>query len=316
VTDQSEDAAWIIVSDGLDADMDRLAGYCRALVNAWFETARGLAAGPTVDSPAAADAEQLRKAKPDAPVNIEHGAGQQAGLYVDAIAQHLLAIEALLRARRVGVSLWPLVRAQLEVAGRVAWLTDPRVGQRAGEVRVARLLLEMISSLQRERFTAGKYDKAHAKHAKRLRDEKIAEAGSLFNQVDLSLTSIEEFGSWTINGEGLPSLGGAANLFVGLHFSGQAKALYDLLSDYSHPSLVGIDRQTTIIEIDGVSTRPWTVGFDTVESQIRLACMVLYKAAHMIVGYYGLDESPLERWADEVPTTWFGLDMNEAGPPQ
>lgn len=309
--DPPDDAAWVNVPDSVAADLDRFADHCRALVTAWLATARGGAVPLGAGSPAAIEAGQFRRARPEAPKNVEHGPGQQAGLYVDAISQHLLAIEALLRARRVGVALWPLVRAELELAGRVGWLLDPRVLQPSGEVRVARLYLEMISSFQRDRYTAAKFDGAGVKRSKTLRDQKLAEAQVLFDQVEVDLSSPDKLGGWKIGGESLPGLGAAVNAFVEVGFKGESKAIYDILSDYSHPSLSAITRQTTPVELDGTAMRPWTVEIGTVERQIHYACVIFYKAAHLVASYHELDASPLEQWADGVPVEWFGQDESD-----
>ena len=309
----TDDAAWVIVPDGVGADLDRLAACCHELVIAWFETARGHAVLPGAGSPAAVDAKLFRRAKQTAPTNVEHGPGQQAGLYVDAIGQQLLAMEALLRARRIAVALWPLIRAELELAGRVAWLLDPGIEPPAGEVRVARLYLEVISSLQRDRYTAGRHDRAAEKRAKTVRDEKIAEARQLFDRVEVDLSSPDSFGTWNIGGESILGLGDAVGAFIRLSFGGGSKALYDILSDYSHPSLTAIARQTMQIEVDGVAMRPWRVDIDTADRQVHYACAILYKAAHFLAGYYELDTAPLERWADSVPSAWFS-STGEASP--
>ncbi|QXE31676.1 MULTISPECIES: hypothetical protein [Microbacterium] len=304
------DTAWVDVPDELAAELDTYADLCHHLVLAWMEMARGLAVLPANGSPAATEARQFREAKPDAPANVEHGAGQRAGLYVDAISQQLLAVEALLRARRVAVALWPLVRAELEFAGRAAWLLDPRVQVEAGEVRVARLYLEAISSLRRERYTAGKFDRGHGNRAKVLRDTKIAEARAIFGEtaVEIDLSSPDLIETWTVAGQGMASLGGAAASFADLCFEGKTKVLYDSLSDYSHPSLLTVDKQSIPIEIDGVARRPWTVGRGVVAWQVRLACLIFYKACHLVAGYYAIDDSALEQWADGVPPEWFGPD--------
>lgn len=306
------DEAWIHVTEEMAAELDAYADLCNRVVLAWMEMARGLAVHPAHDSLAARDAREFREAKPDAPANVEHGVGQQAGLYVDAIGQHLLAVEALLRAHRVALALWPLVRAQLELAGRIAWLLDPRVDEPAGEARVARLYLEMISSLQRERFTAGKHDRRAEKVAKRLRDEKVQEARSLFDVVEVNFTSTE-IGGWRIDSETLRGLGSAANDFAELAFNGNTKALYDWLSDYAHPSLLAVAKQTIPIEVDGVTRRPWVINWEVLTAQVRLACLIFYKACQFVGGYYAIDQSALERWAEGVEHAWFRSDEAELG---
>lgn len=307
VSDESPDpadAAWVHVPGGLGTDLDRFAHCCHDLAVAWFTTARGLGAIGHDDSSAAADARQFRRSKASAPANVEHAVGQQAGLYADAIAQHILALEALLRARRVAVAVWPIVRAELELAGRVAWMLDPQVDDRAGEVRVARLYLEAISSLQRERFTASKLDGQSEKRAKRARDAKIAEAQVVFGEFSPDLSSPEKYESWSLAGESFLGVGRSATLFIERCFDA-SKGLYDVLSDYAHPSLLAIGRQTAPIVVGDVVTRPWTIDSRGLEEQVRLACLILYKACRLITGYYAIDASALERWADSVPGSWF-----------
>lgn len=295
---------WVHVPEEVGVRLLSLAEHCRALVAAWFEIGPGLAVPPVETSPAGLDARQFRQFKADGPDNVEFGPGQQACLYVDAIGQQLLAIEALLRARRVVGALWPIVRAQLEVAGRVAWLLDPEVSARSGEVRVARLYLEVISSIQRERFTASKFSPPTAKKAKEQRDKRIAEARAIFGDFDLDLAAPQNMETWTIHDQKLPGLGAGVDLFIDLCLGG-TKGLYDFLSDYSHPSLLTAARQTARVDAEGVSVRPWVIPGDVIEHQVRLACLILYKSCHLVAGYYALDDAALESWADTVPDTWF-----------
>lgn len=292
------------LSDDGDRRVEDLAAILQRLVAAWFELGRGLIMLPPPMSPAGADVAQFEAFKPNAPANVSHAPGQYAGLYVETISQQLLALKALLNARALTVGPWPLVRAELELAGRVAWLLEPDLGPRSGERRVARFYLESVSSLQRGRFTAGKFDKAQAKKLKSERDGKIAEARSVFGVFAPDLSGINKIETWELRGEILPGLGAGVSKFVDLCLSTGA-GLYDFLSDYSHPSLTATLLQTTAVDIGGVMIRPWLTTVDTVEEQVRLACIIFYKACHLLAGYYALDDSPLERWAASVPTDWF-----------
>ncbi|MGH9116698.1 MAG: hypothetical protein ACRD0A_02110 [Acidimicrobiales bacterium] len=105
--------------------MDELSAHVTALTMAWAATARrlGSAAGPT--APASYDDRALLVSHPGAPAGIVQAAGQSGAQYVDAIGQHVQAIGVLLDARQVTLSMWPIVRAELEIAGRVAWLLEP-----------------------------------------------------------------------------------------------------------------------------------------------------------------------------------------------
>ena len=96
------------------------------------------------------------------------------------------------------------------------------------------------------------------------------------------------------------SLGQANDLFVKLNFT-SGKALYDLLSDQSHPSVMALARQSVAEETEGMTFRLYPPNGEVLDVQARLGCLILYKAAHMIAGYYGLNADPLERWADTAP---------------
>ena len=286
------------------AALDHLANTCAAIIHAWRRFGAAHAAVPTETSRIAADVRQFEKFNGTIPKNVGYAPGQFAGLYVDAIAQHVEAFEALIRTRRLTVAPWPIVRAALEVAGRVAWLLEPDLGERSGERRVARFYLESISSLQRDRYTVGKYDRARAKRVKRNRDAQIAEATAVYGDLNLDLSKIENIESWTIHDEPYLGLGAAVQRFTDLCFT-EASGLYDHLSDYSHPSLLATTRQTTSGEGDGVTSRTWTVDVTTIEHQTRLTCLILYKAAHLIADYYDTDAALLERWADFATPAWF-----------
>ena len=181
---------------------------------------------------------------------------------------------------------------------------EPDLGPKSGERRVARFYLEAIASLQRERFTAGKLDKTRAKQLKRERDARIAEAESVFGVFAPDLSGMDKIETWEMHGENMLGLGAGAAHFVDSCFT-KGVGLYDFLSDFSHPSLTAILRQTPKVETDGVARRPWMTALDIVEAQARIGCLIFYKACYLLAGYYALDESPLERWADTVPAAWF-----------
>jgi len=196
----------------------------------------------------------------------------------------------------------------LEIAGRVAWLLDPGVHDRAGEKRVARFYLEALSSIQRERCTAGKINGAHGKAAKRLRDALSKEIDTVFPDAitDFSLP-LDELDEWVIGGESLMPLGKAVQQFAKANMS-RPEGLYDILSDYSHPSLFSILHQTDLVESDGQVRRPYRNDPGMVEYQAEIACLVFYRAAHYVLSYWDLDADSLEQWADTAPERWFTND--------
>lgn len=293
------------VPDEFAARMDEFADICDGLIVACRDVASGSGDLPDPASQIAQESEIFRSAHTDAPANIEYGPAQGATTYADSIRLQLASISALLRAREVVGSLWPLVRAELETAGRVAWLLEPTVEQPAGEVRVARYYLETISSLQRQRFTAGKYNRSAETYFKAQRDATMATAKSLFPDLEFDLSSPDAIAGWTLHGEPMVGLGPGANLFARHFLTGPGRALYDILSDYSHPSLVSIELQTRLVDDGEVASRPWVISQEDVEHVCRWACIILYKTCHLIGVYLQMDVSALERWADSAPKGWF-----------
>lgn len=282
-----------------------LAGFCESLVVSWRQIGQQAGAGAPPDAPLSLEAESVRRSLPNRPKNIEYAALQISGELVGAISLLLQAVATQLRARPlVPLTIWPLVRAELEYAGRVAWLLEPLQSSDAGSHRVARALLEQLSSLQREKYTASKYDRPLAKHLKQERDALLKSINSLFSDVSTPLDTPEQIAEWTIGGQSMLSLGKANDLFVSLNFT-SGKAIYDTLSDHSHPSVMALARQSVAKESEGMTFRSYPPNEEVLDFQVRLGCLILYKAAYTIAGYYGLDDDPLRSWAETVPTHWF-----------
>lgn len=280
-----------------------LAELSDALVAAWGEVGRQGGTGARSGSQATMDATAARRELPTGAANIEHAAAQMSGLMVDATALLLRSVATQLRAEPlVPLAVWPLVRAELEYAGRVAWLLEPLQGNSSGSRRVARAMLEHASALQREKYTASKHSNSLVKVRKRERDALLRRVEALFSDVHTPL-DIAQIGEWRIGNEPLLGLGAASQLFLSLNFT-KGSGIYDVLSDLSHPSVVSLARQATIEDIDGVTTQSYLVDPDVLDFQVRLGCVILYKAAHTIASYCGLDATALERWADEAPAHW------------
>lgn len=295
------------VQDVQDAEQvaNMLAGLCESLVVSWQQIGQQAGAGAPQDAPVSLEADGVRRSLPNRPKNIEYAATQISGELVGAISLLLQAIATQLRARPlVSLTIWPLVRAELEYAGRVAWLLEPLQSSDAGSRRVARALLEQLSSLQREKYTASKHFKPLAKQRKKERDALLVLISSLFSDVSTPLETPEQIAEWTIGGETMLPLGKANDLFFSLNRT-SGKAIYDTLSDFSHPSVTALARQSVAEESEGVSFRSYPPDAEVLDYQARLGCLILYKAAHTIAGYHGLDADPLERWADTVPSHWF-----------
>lgn len=293
---------------------DMLAELCESLIRSWKEIGQQAGAGAPPEAQLSRDADDARRSLslPDRPKNLEYAAGNIAGELGQAISLLLQAVATQLRARPlVSVTIWPLVRAELEYAGRVTWLLEPMEGSNAGARRVARTLLEQLSSMQRERFTAGRLgNKSLAKQLKQERDTVLAATESLFpGDVYAPLDSPKRIEEWKIGGEPMLSLGEANDLFVDRNFN-TGKALYDTLSDHSHPSIMALARQSVSVETEGVTFRTYPPDAEVLDYQARLGCLILYKTAYHIAGYHGLNTDPLKRWAETVPEHWFNPSDN------
>lgn len=291
-----------------DGDLNplELAEICEALVSAWHENSAQSGGGAAPDSASRLDALAIMQAFPEnRPKNLEHAHGQMAGHLVNAIVLQLQSVVTLLRAEpMIPLGVWPLVRSELEYAGRVAWLLEPLSGEGAGPRRAAREMLEHLASIQRQRFTAGKWDKARAKQFKGKRDELLARIQALFDDVDTPLDNPQQIDEWRIGGEPMLPLGKSIGLFLEHHMTGAA-ALYDVLSDNTHPSVISLAFQTTTRDEDGVTSTDYPAIPRVINFQVRLGCLFAYNAALLILRYFGHPSPALDSWAAVAPPRWF-----------
>jgi len=295
-------------TDDGDLSPAELAFVCEALIAAWHHDAAASAGGATPGSQAALDLAAVRKLFPDrTPASFEHAHEQMSGQMIDAIVLLLQSVSTQLRARQViTVSLWPLVRAEFEHAGRVAWLLEPFSDEDAGGRRMARALLEQLSAAQRQRFTNGKWNPARAKQFKTNRDELLDKIRILFDDVYTPMDRPEQIDKWRIGGEVMAPLGKAIELFLKRNFS-NGDAIYHILSDYSHPSVISLALHSSASDEDGVTIWSYPPIPRVINFQARLACAALHNIALAILQYFGYPSIAIDRWASEAPPHWFGL---------
>jgi hypothetical protein len=292
-------------SDEGDLTPAELADVCEALITAWHEDTSRTRTGAAEDSASDRAAHSIRAAfSANLPQNLEYAHGQMAGQMVNAVVLQLQSVVTLLRAEpMIPLGLWPLVRSEIEHAGRVAWLLEPFPGEDVGKLRVARGMLEHLAALQRQRFTAGKWNEPRAKQFKKLRDELLKRIRLLFDDVHLPLDKPENIDEWTISGEKMLPLGRSVNLFLG-HLSNGA-ALYDIFSDNSHPSVISLAFHSSLADADGVTSTTYPAMPRVANFQVRPGCLTAYKAAQMILSYSGFPHDSLTRWAAAAPVRWF-----------
>lgn len=292
-------------SDEGDLSAVELADVCAALIAAWHEDSSHFRQGAAKGSASDLDAHSIRAAFPEnLPRNLEYAHGQMAGDMVDAIVLQLQSVVTLLRAEpMIPLGLWPLVRSEIEYAGRVAWLLEPFPGEEVGRLRVARGRLEHLAATQRQRFTASRWNDPREKQIKGVRDKLLREIRALFDDVHTPLEKPQQIEEWQIGDEAMLPLGRSVSLFLE-HLSNGA-ALYDVFSDNSHPSVISLAFQSSLAEVDGVTSRTYPAIPRVINFQARLGCLTAYKSAQMILGYSGFPFDSLDRWAATAPSRWF-----------
>jgi hypothetical protein len=249
-----------------------------------------------------ADDSAARLAHRDAPDKIEYLPGQAAGLYLTAIGQHLAGVVALLESDSGLLGIWPLVRSEAELAGRISWILDPMAT--SPDVRMARVMMEVLADHCRSRFTASRTRiKTGEKAAKSDRDKWRSKVDKLFPAAQTDWSNPGDENRWNVGGEEYRGLTPAVEIFARTHLSGLG--VYDSLSDFSHPSQLSLSRQTRWVETEATRHLIYQYDPDVMEWQVKLACMIFYKAAHHVIGYYLLDDAALRAWDDTVPTGWF-----------
>ncbi|WP_423921322.1 hypothetical protein ACPEEZ_00555 [Frigoribacterium sp. 2-23] len=300
--------------EGRELSAAEAAGICDALVSAWYHDAVASMEGSASSSQAALDAAGAASRLPEGSLqNLEHAPVQTAGRMVDAIALLVQSLGTLLRAEPlVMIGIWPVVRAEIEYAGRVAWLLEPLPDEGAGLRRVARALLEQLSGLHRQRLTADKWNKTQAKKFKKARDGLRERISEVFDDVDTPMVTPNDIDKWRVGSETMMPLGRAATLFFDLNLI-EGKALYDILSDYSHPSVISLSMQSKAATDDDATIWSYPINAETLDFQVRLGCIALYKSALALLNYCGFPSAAIERWAANAPQHWFtsGSQRNE-----
>lgn len=281
--------------------MDHWAQLMLGVVDASEGMGRAFDGIPKEDSRAASDATSLRADHKDLSENVEYGPFQRSSIYLQAAAHHVQAVAALYATGRVHVSLWPLIRAELELAGRIAWLLEPGDEESpvAPSVRLARYFLESFVDLNlhaHKEENLGARDRANTARSKT--ESVKAEAAKIDSNAELDWSGHRSRKQVSVLNERLPTETVMIDLFSRLAFT-NAHTLYPFLSVFSHPSEVELRRQ---VESESGF---FATGAPLLEWQARIAFMVFYKATHFVAGYLGLDTDTLEKWEERAPSDWF-----------
>lgn len=306
---------WVHVPDDLAEHLDKLSTTCRSLAEAWYRIGWRLGDPVSATAPLSRDQDDLAAWRPGETSGLGMRVGMGGAKYVDAMAQHIQSISSLLDARRIVLSIWPIVRAELEIAGRVAWFLEPGTPPAliTAKQRLARYMMDLLASLCRERYTAERTRKrALARDFKRERDGVRTHLERLFPCTNTEWKKLDDEKKWNVGGESYLPVGRGANEFCRAHLGG-ARGLYDLLSGLSHPSLVALDKQSEDVNLGERILKTYVSDRETIEWPVQLACLALYKSAYHVAGYFELHDAgdELEQWADTCSQEfghWFSSD--------
>lgn len=220
--------------------------------------------------------------------------------YVSLVRRHGLGVAALLREEEVFVSQWPVLRAQLEAAGRLAWILEPHddgagIGPRR---RGARYFMELLCSVCYQREALKALGATGAADAKRLRTKAISEIERLFG-ITLAWSAPGSERNWQIQEDKYVSLASGARRFA-THMVPDLKGIYPTLSGYAHPSLRFLDELLIeqSIEDERLLKVTWRASPDLIHWQCRVAGIVMYRASTLLFSYLGGPQDALERAMD------------------
>lgn len=293
----------------LAKQLDELAFQCRGLWSAWGVVAVGLGSAAPSESPAAMYANAFAHHHPTVTSNLGWATGQLATRFVAGMGAHVLTLASLIDQRELRLSEWAVIRAELEMGGRVAWLIGPLKDGSwpTSDARVARVLMELLADGRRHLRAAEARKDTTARGAYREGVRNVEhDLDTVFPGWDLqSIPENPDLPAWELHGEKHIGLSAGVKLFAHLSF-GRAPGLYDSFSILAHPSWISLDVVlTTNHDIDGVTHSFYVLKIEDLSNLVRLACLSFYRAAHLGADYFHIDKTPLERWADGAPPSWF-----------
>lgn len=241
--------------------------------------------------------------------------------YVAEAAHQVRAVGVLLATGVATSSLDPLVRAVVERGGRVKWIFDPDISP---EQRAARAGLEIGASMTAYRMTLErlKADKALwndwkdrvTTHRERLQEFFPVEKAPL-DPCDPKSKLSEDMRVWVVAGEPYPNYGTNAGYALETETTTQAqgKATYDVLSGFSHPSVV-FSREHRSVGEGGEVT--FTHPYSTLERAARFAAFGLADAFRHWAAYYGAGFEAVEEKIDELGVRMDEISVINDAPPE
>ncbi len=281
-----------------DGDIDKLFELWSAdlgdLYSAWNRTNVQFGAAAKPGSPASRDdaALELNSPEPYKPEGL--GAGIDAVQMIDAAAQHLNGLRALVNSRAMALAPWPTARAICEHVAVAVWLLEPGITPKA---RMARRWMARLAGAQRLRFLARNGSKAEKRAAKELRDTAREQLLLRFPDADVEWNDPAESPPWQIAGESYPTFGQQTRLLSKFGAS-NVKGLYDTLSLSSHPNVVTLTMAVEPVDAGGYLMMKYRTDPDDWNATIRLASDLLYLAANAACDYFHGQTDDLTDWYD------------------
>lgn len=209
-------------NDDLAKQLDELASQCRSLWSAWEVVAGGLGLVAPAESPAAVYADAFAREHPTVTANLGWASGQLGTRFVAGMGAHVLALAALIDQRELRLSEWAVIRAELEMGGRVAWLigTLKDGSWPTSDARVARVLMELLADGRRHQRAADARKDTTARNAYREGVRKVEqELDTVFPGWDLqSIPENPDRPAWELHGEKHVGLSAGVKLFADLSF--------------------------------------------------------------------------------------------------
>jgi len=230
---------------------------------------------------------------------------ETTGIYLAESGQLLLAYAALLRSRRVFVSVDLVTRAIIERVGHVNWILDARID---AEARAARAGLEFAACLFMYRESLSDLD-ADRDIRNKLKAEAKAHQANLkkwfsvyqppHDKCDEKSPQTGDVTRWTVNGESFPSLTTATHF--ALESAGikpeTSKGTYGGLSGFSHPN-VAFSRERRDIGPDAKIT--FRQEPEEMEKCARMALLRFAVSVKNWVNYYQAEQDRVITKLDEI----------------
>ncbi|PSR66011.1 MULTISPECIES: hypothetical protein [Nocardia] len=266
------------------------------LYTAWTLTNVQFAVGARPGSRAAHDDAELAARFPDLTKPEGTGAGIDAVQMIDAAAQHMRALKALVDTRTVALTPWPIARAIAEHVAHAGWLLEPDL---APEARMARRWMARLAAAQRARWLADarKLPNARVREFKKLRDAMRQQVLQRFPGMELEWNDPATMPPWVIAGETFPGLGQQVRA-LSVHGADKVAGLYDTFSLFSHPNPMALSAQSATTNVGTHLVVGYRADAEELRSLVTGASSLVYLAAQAACRYLGCAN-------DELLTSWF-----------